>query len=114
MPIHTTVRGAQLAGQLALVRDRIDGDDVTGSREDGPQDDAQADAARTEHGHRAPGLHARAVDGGADSRHDGAADERCHVERRIVSDEHAAFLRNDAALCERGEEGVVVEGRPVA
>ena len=95
------VGGAELAGQLELRLEHVDGDDLAGAGDGGALDAVEADAAAPDHGDGGAGLDLGGVEHRADAGGDAAADQRGPVERHVLADLHEAVLVDEHLLGER-------------
>src|SRR5690242_12492905 len=94
------VGGAEFHGLLALVLQRVDGDDVLGAGVAGALDRVDADAADAEDRHRVAGGDVRGVHGGAPPGRHAAADQHCLFQRQVVVDLDDRGLADRAVLAE--------------
>jgi hypothetical protein len=103
-----TASGA-LLGELPLVRQRVDGDDVLRAGEGGALHGVDADAADPVDHHRLTRPHVARVDRGAPAGGHPAADQRGRLQRQVVVDLDAGVLRHRGVLGERAEQAHLAE-----
>src|SRR3954470_11968224 len=103
------VGGAEILGRLALVGQRVDGDDVHRAGVGRALDRIRADAADAVDDHGLPRLDVGGVDARAPAGRHAAADEDGGVEREVVVDLHARHLRDHRVLAERAEHAHAAE-----
>ena len=93
----------EVVGHLALVGQRVDGDDVGRARVVGALDGVGADAADAVDDHGLARHHVGGVDRAAPAGRDAAADEHDGLQRQVLVDAHAARLGDHAVLAEGAE-----------
>lgn len=93
--------GAELQGHLAAVGGRVDGNDPRRPGDLGTLEDADADAAESDHDDRRTGFHLGRVEGGADAGGDTAADQGGDLVGDVVRDRDRRVRRDDRLLGER-------------
>ena len=86
------VRRAQLLGERALLRHRIDRDDLARARDLRGVDRGQPDPAAADHAHRLARRHVGGVEHRARPRRHRAAEQRGAVERHVAVDRDAGML----------------------
>src|SRR5215470_5356946 len=102
--IRHAVGGPELLGELPLVRQRVDRDDVLRAGEGGALHGVDADPADAVDHHRLTRPHAARVDRGAPAGGHPAADQRGRLQRQVVVDLDAGVLRDRGVLGERAEQ----------
>ena len=97
------VGGAEVLGRLALVGERVDGDDVGRAGVRGALDRVGADAADAVDDHGLAGHDVGGVHRGAPAGRHAAADEHDGLQRQVLVDRHAARLGDHRVLAEGAE-----------
>lgn len=103
------VGGAQLESGLAAVFDRVDGEDPARSRDARALDRRQAHPAAADDGDGLAPAHGRRLGGGAEPRHNGAADETCVGSRNLTAYRDGHALGNNDVLAERPQAHEAVQ-----
>lgn len=99
----------ELERQAALRCHGIDGDDRVGTRENGPEERAEADPAQPEETDCGSGRDPRGVDDRTDAGEDGAAEQRRDCRRHLEGYDHRRTSVDHRVRGEGGDAQVVVD-----
>ncbi len=97
------VGGAELARQVQLAVQGVDGNDPGSAGNGGPVDGREPDAATADHGDGAARLNLGGVNDGSDPGRHAAADEGGPIQRHVLPDLRDGVLVDEHVLGERGQ-----------
>src|SRR5206468_2650007 len=107
------VGGAEGNGELEALIDYVHRDDCLRAGDLRSLDHIEADAAAADNNNGTTGRYLRVVEGGAETRGDGATDKGRVVEGEVVADGNAAALRHHGVLSEAADLAHVGNALPV-